>query len=426
MPQSDSEREGFRARAVERFRQVRADTLRLITDLTPEDMTIQSMPDASPVKWHLAHSTWFFETFVLKPNLTGYASKDESFAVLFNSYYQTVGPQWARPLRGQLSRPSVAEVLAYRAHVEAAMDRLFGQAPDDAWPTLSPLIELGLHHEQQHQELLCTDIKHAFSSNPLFPAAMAGRIPPIKAEAAPIAWAPGPEGLVTIGSDAAGFAFDNERPQHQTFLRPYALADRLVTNGEFLAFIEDGGYRTPALWLAEGWDRVNAEAWDRPLNWVRDDDGWHEFTLHGLIALDLARPVVHLSAFEAAAFAAWAGARLPTEAEWEAAARGHFSGEGAWLFTGPIHPRAAPTGAGLKQMAGDVWEWTQSAYSPYPGFRPEAGALGEYNGKFMINQLVLRGGSCATPAGHCRPTYRNFFPAHARWQFSGVRLAKDL
>jgi ergothioneine biosynthesis protein EgtB len=411
-----------------RFAAVRADTRRLIAALGPEDMTLQSMPEASPAKWHLAHTTWFFETFILIPHAPGYCAFNAAFAVLFNSYYQGIGPQWARAQRGQLSRPDVATVLAYREAVEQAVLAQIETAPSALWRTLAPLLELGINHEQQHQELLCTDIKHAFSLNPLLPAAMPGSPHESEHEAPAQTWIEGPEGLQTIGAAGTGFTFDNEHPSHKVYLTRYALASRPVTNAEVLAFIEDGGYRTASLWLAEGWERINTEGWHHPLYWTLTGDGWQEFALGGPMPLDRARPACHLSAFEAAAFATWAGARLPTEAEWEAVASAAWSKTAAnWLFSHPMgHPTAAGPEPGLQQLAGDVWEWTQSAYGPYPGFAPAAGAVGEYNGKFMINQLVLRGGSCLTPAGHCRPSYRNFFPAHARWQMSGIRLAKDL
>ncbi len=418
-----------RAQAAAQFHAVRARTLQLVEGLTAEDMLLQSMPDASPTKWHLAHTAWFFETFVLGPHRRGYRPFNEAFSVLYNSYYQAVGPQWARQQRGLISRPGLDVILAYRGAVDEAVVALIAAASTSLWETIAPVIELGLNHEEQHQELILTDVKHAFSLNPFSPAALAGTGPQLSGKQAYAqTWIDGPAGLIDIGALDQDFAFDNERPRHSVHLRPYALAGRPVSNAEYLSFIEDGGYATPSLWLAEGWDRIQSEGWSAPLYWRLSDHGWTEFTLYGLAPLDLARAATHLSAFEAAAFAAWAGARLPTEAEWEAAAMAQPEGGGAAdQSRDPLsaHPPAM-SNPELAHWHDAAWQWTQSAYSPYPGFFPAAGALGEYNGKFMINQLVLRGGSCATPPGHARGTYRNFFPAHARWQFSGLRLAKDL
>jgi ergothioneine biosynthesis protein EgtB len=398
------------------YAKVRAQSLALAAPLTAEDQQVQSMADVSPTKWHLAHTTWFFETFLLIPHLAGYKPFDPAFGFLFNSYYETVGARQPRPERGLLSRPSLVDVHAYRAHVDAGMARLVeaGAAPAD-------LLILGLHHEQQHQELILMDIKHVFSVNPLKPA----YVPPPKAQGAAgraPAWLDFDGGLVEIGFDGSGFAFDNEGPRHRVWLEPFRISDSLVTAGEWLAFIEDGGYARPDLWLSDGWHAVQQNGWEAPLYWRRDEaKGWRVFTLHGERALDPDAPVCHVSAYEADAFARWAGKRLPTEAEWEVAAASAPSGPTP-LALHPPHANPAP---GLRQLSGAVWQWTASAYSPYPGFRPAEGAVGEYNGKFMSGQMVLRGGASVTPVGHTRPTYRNFFPPAARWCFGGLRLADD-
>lgn len=408
-----------------RYRAVRGFSEALCQPLTTEDYVIQTMPDVSPTKWHLAHTSWFFETFVLATAVPGYRTFHPRFNYLFNSYYNAVGERHCRPNRGLLSRPTVAEVYEYRAHVDAAMGEFLagGDVPGD----LRPVVELGLHHEQQHQELLLTDIKHVFATNPLQPTyreadAAAPADPPA------LAWHARPGGTVEIGFAGDGFAFDNESPRHTTYVQPFALASRLVTNGEFRAFVADGGYRRPELWLSEGWNTVKAHGWDAPLYWdpAPGGDGWWYMTLNGYRPVDDHAPVCHVSFFEADAFARWAGARLPTEAEWETVAR-DAPVEGNFVESGRFHPVAAgaATDGAPVQMYGDVWAWTASPYVAYPGYRPAAGALGEYNGKFMCNQWVLRGGSCATPADHVRPTYRNFFPADARWQFTGLRLAQD-
>lgn len=417
---------GARADALCRWRHVRRRSAELAAPLTPEDQGIQSMPDASPTKWHLGHTTWFFETLLLVPHAPGYRPFDTRFPLLFNSYYEALGPRHPRPQRGVLSRPAAGEVAAWRQRVDGAVADLIATAAAATWAAVAPLLDLGLAHEEQHQELLLTDIKHALSLNPLAPA-YDPALPVPEGTAPPLEWITHPGGLVEIGHAAgAGFAYDNEAPRHRCWLEPFRLASRAVTCGEFLAFIDDGGYARPEFWHADGWDAVRLQGWEAPLYWHRrPGGGWATFTLAGPRPVAEAEPVTHLSFYEAAAYAAWAGARLPTEAEWEAVAAGcpvtgTFATPGA-----PLHP--APAGGGRPaQMFGDVWEWTSSAYAPYPGFHPFAGVAAEYNGKFMVNQMVLRGGSCATPAGHVRASYRNFFPPSARWQFSGVRLAEDV
>jgi len=405
-----------------RYGGVRAQSEALAAPLSPEDCGLQSMPDASPVKWHLAHTTWYFETFVLEPGLPGYRCFHPDFRMLFNSYYNSVGTQHARPERGLLSRPDLDEVRAYRAHVDRAM--LAGLAAGDFDGATLEVLELGTHHEQQHQELILTDLLHGFSRNPLEPVYAGGDGPAAQSPATPALEFEAFEGGVhEIGHDGAGFAFDNEGPRHRVHLEPFALASRPVSNREFQEFIEDGGYRDPAHWLSDGWEQVQREGWQAPLYWERGDGGFTAFGLHGRRPLTPDAPACHLSLYEADAYARWAGARLPTEAEWECAARTRPI-EGNTLESGALAPRAAE-GAGLTQLFGDVWEWTASAYTAYPGFRPPLGALGEYNGKFMSGQMVLRGGSCATPLDHLRASYRNFFPPAARWQFSGLRLARD-
>ena len=402
------------------FDAVRAQSLALVAPLSAEDACVQSMPDASPAKWHLAHVTWFFETFVLEATEAAFEPFHPAFRELFNSYYNAIGKQYSRPDRGLLTRPSLSEVLAYRAAVDermrAAIDRADGA-------TLST-IELGLHHEQQHQELLLMDIKHLLSMNPLAPAYRA-IARPSPAATTRRGWHEFPGGLVDAGADCTRFHFDNETPRHRLFLTSYALATRPVTNGDYLDFMLDGGYDSPALWLADGWSLVQAQGWRAPAYWRERDGAWFEFTLGGLEALDRDAPVCHVSHYEADAFAQWAGARLPTEFEWEAAA-GDFEVDGNFADSGLLHPRANARRGTLAQVFGDVWEWTRSAYLPYPGFRPAGGAIGEYNGKFMSNQMVLKGGCCATPPGHVRASYRNFFYPHQRWAFSGIRLARDL
>ena len=408
-----------------KFGRVRRFTERLCEPLETEDYLVQTVVEASPPRWHLAHVSWFFETFLLRPFLPGYRVFHERFEYLFNSYYEQTGSGfWPRPERGLLSRPTVAEVYDYRRHVDAGIADLIARCTRGDWPAVAARLEIGLNHEQQHQELLVTDIKRNFAHNPLRPAYLADLPAAPFAAATPVEYVPFDGGLVEIGAGLDEFAWDNERPRHRVFLAPFALADRPVCNGEFLSFMEDGGYRNPALWLSDGWGAVQSQGWCSPLYWEQASDGWEVMTLAGMRPLNPAEPVCHLSYYEADAFAAWAGRRLPTEAEWEHAAaalpvQGHFADDG-WL-----HPRpASGAGSRLQQMFGDVWEWTGSAYLPYPGYRPPAGALGEYNGKFMCNQMVLRGGSCASSQDHIRASYRNFFYPHERWQFQGLRLAE--
>ena len=401
---------------------VRLQTESLCTPLATEDYVIQSMPEASPVKWHLAHTSWFFETFVLQPRLTGYRQYHPQFGTLFNSYYETIGPRWPRPERGLLSRPTVTEVFRYRAYVDEHMAQIFQQ--DD--PTVRATVALGLNHEQQHQELILTDIKHAWACNPLHPVYREAVT--VRGDPPRLAWVSFPECLAWIGHDGGGFAFDNESPRHRVFLNAFEMASRLVTNAEYLAFIAEDGYARPELWLSDGWAACQAQGWSAPLYWRKEAGEWTIVTLAGLRPLDGAEPVCHLSYYEADAFARWAGARLPTEAEWEVAA-GSVEKGGHFLESGHFHPAAAPAGTDRGrpcQLYGDVWQWTASAHSGYPGYRSPAGPLGEYNGKFLCNQLVLRGASCVTPRSHARRSYRNFFPPDARWQFSGIRLARDL
>jgi ergothioneine biosynthesis protein EgtB len=413
-----------------RFESVRHDSEALAVNLTAEDQSIQSMPDVSPTKWHLAHTTWFFETFILQRFDPDYRVFDAAFAYLFNSYYEAAGPRHPRPERGLLSRPTVDVVGAYRDHVSVAIARFIEQAAERVWQAAAPLVELGLHHEQQHQELILMDIKHIFSINPLLPSYQAPQ-PQIAAPAVPQGWVDFAGGLVQIGHGGEGFAFDNETPRHKVWLEPFRLATRPVTCGEYLDFIEAGGYRRAEFWLSDGWATVRAAGWEAPLYWQRQDGVWWIFTLSGLRRLNPAEPVCHVSYFEADAYAKWAGHRLPTEAEWEFAAEG-IPVAGNFADRGHFHPCTDPSGisepgaaARPRQMFGDVWEWTASPYIAYPRFRPAAGAIGEYNGKFMCSQMVLRGGGAVTPAGHVRATYRNFFPPSARWAFAGLRLAED-
>ena len=406
-----------------RYTRIREASLSICKPLEVEDYVVQSMPDASPAKWHLAHTSWFFEQFLLRPLLPHYPAFQAGFEFLFNSYYQAVGPMHQRPERGLLTRPTVKEVFAYRRHVDEHMLKLLDlRGEDDA--QVKSLVKLGVNHEQQHQELMLTDIKHLFSRNPLLPA-YSTKPPPVSEArlSGPLRFHEFEGGVREIGATGKHFCFDNETPRHRTLVEPYALADRLVTNGEYLEFVRDGGYRRAELWLSDGWSTVNQETWARPFYWAPSLDA--EFTLRGLQPLDEHAPVCHLSYYEADAYARWAKARLPTEAEWELAAES-LPVRGNLLRTEALRPLPAGDQPGMKQMFGDVWEWTASPYVAYPGYRPVMGALGEYNGKFMCNQLVLRGGSCVTPADHVRATYRNFFYPQARWQFMGVRLARDL
>jgi ergothioneine biosynthesis protein EgtB len=396
----------------------------MIAPLSDADATVQSMPDASPAKWHLAHTTWFFECFVLVPFLPGYRIFDDHFNFLFNSYYETVGARHPRPRRGLLTRPTLETILAYRQHVEAGIEKLLRE---NASARVTELVELGCHHEQQHQELLLTDILHLFAQNPLQPAYKSPGPLLFEPQAvrAPV-YLPFDGGLVEIGHEGGGFAFDCEGPRHRVFIEPYRLAERAVTNREWIQFIADGGYRNPLLWLSEGWAALRDQGWTMPLYWEQRDNAYWTMTLRGAQPVDLDAPVSHVSYFEADAFATWSQRRLPTEMEWENATRG-VPLTGNFADSGYLRPR--PAGAaveGPRQMFGDVWEWTRSAFLPYPRFRPAAGAVGEYNGKFMSGQFVLRGGSCVTPSGHMRRSYRNFFPPATRWQFAGVRLARDV
>ena len=404
-----------------RYAGIRAQSVHLAKPLSEEDCCVQSMPDASPVKWHLAHTTWFFETFVLDSHEEPFAPFQPAFRMLFNSYYNGVGEKHPRPQRGLLTRPALHEVLLYRANVNGRMEKLLARLGDDQ--PLRTLVDLGLHHEQQHQELMLTDVKHLLSLNPLKPAY---REQEAVASPAPGAseWLAFEGGLVELGHGGDGFCFDNEAPRHKQYLNPYCLGSRLVTNGEYLDFIADGGYRDPRLWLSEGWDWVQANRITQPIYWERNDERWSEFTLGGMQPLEAVAPAVHVSYFEADAFARWAGARLPSEAQWEHAACVREAADEPDRHE-RLHPRPATNAAGLQQMFGEAWQWTQTSYAPYPGYRWPEGAVGEYNGKFMVNQYVLRGSSCLTPGGHSRTTYRNFFPATARWQASGIRLAKD-
>jgi ergothioneine biosynthesis protein EgtB len=414
----------------DRYAEIRSHTERLAAPLSPEDQTVQSMPDVSPTKWHRAHVTWFFETFVLADHEQGFAPFQEKYWFLFNSYYEAVGPRFSRPQRGLISRPGAHDVGVYRGNVDERMRDLIASLDGGTLDKVTPTIELGFHHEQQHQELLLMDIKHVLSLNPLRPAYVDRPGVPDGAAADALGWVDVEGGLVEIGHDGAGFSFDNELPRHQVWLESYRLADRLVTNGEWAEFMADGGYRRHELWLSDGWARVNAEDWRAPLYWAEVDGVWFEHTLHGTWPVDPSLPVTHVSHYEADAFATWAGKRLPSEAEWEHAVRQDGQGDdvsGNLTNTETFHPTAAPppgAGAGqIRQAYGDCWEWTGSAYLPYPGFHPAAGAIGEYNGKFMSNQMVLRGGCALTPSGHARASYRNFFPPGSRWAMSGVRLA---
>jgi ergothioneine biosynthesis protein EgtB len=409
------------------YEQVRNATLALVAPLAPEDCVVQTMPDVSPTKWHLAHTSWFFERFVLESALArSYRPFDSRYEFLFNSYYNAIGPQYPRHQRGHVSRPTLREVVEYRRHVDRSMRQLLEEAPADLVESHAFAIELGLNHEEQHQELILTDIKHVLCTNPLRPAYAA--TPAVAGTETALEWLPFDGGLIELGKDGAGFSFDNERPRHKVHLENFEIASRLVTAGEYLAFIRDGGYRRPELWLSDGWSACQREQWFAPLYWVSTGDDFTMLTLSGARPLALFEPVCHVSYYEADAFARWAGARLLTEAEWErAAASAPVTGN--FVESGFLHPmpsaRVAGAAPAAAQLFGDVWEWTASPYLPYPGYQPFDGAFGEYNGKFMCNQLVLRGGSCATPGRHISASYRNFFPPDARWQFSGIRLARS-
>ncbi|MBK5963015.1 hypothetical protein CCR95_02630 [Thiocystis minor] len=428
---SDDHRDAERAHRLRDFQRIRAFSEQLCEPLVIEDYGLQTVVEASPPKWHLAHVSWFYETFLLRPLLPGYRVFHPRFEYLFNSYYEQTGSGfWPRHERGLLSRPTVSEVYDYRQHVDAAMARLIAECPSTDWLTAEPRLRIGLNHEQQHQELLITDIKRHFAHNPLRPAYRADLPQSPLRDPDPLRWLSCDGGLAEIGAPSRagseGFAYDNEHPRHRVFLEPFALADRPVTNGEFLEFMTDGGYEQTALWLSDGWATVRQHGWRSPLYWEQQDGAWHLMTLSGMRPLNPAEPVCHVSYYEADAFATWAGKRLPTESEWERVAVDQPL-SGNFVDAGWLHPRpAAPAeGDGPRQLFGDVWEWTGSAYLPYPGYRAAPGALGEYNGKFMCNQMVLRGGSCATSADHVRATYRNFFYPQERWQFKGFRLAES-
>lgn len=407
------------------YQRVRDWTVKLCQPLQIEDYVIQTMADVSPTKWHLAHTTWFFETFILKALFPSYAVFHPQYNYLFNSYYNAIGVRHCRPKRGQISRPTVDEVYEYRAYVDDHLELLFEHLDENQMAKAAPLLMLGIHHEQQHQELILTDIKHVFSCNPLHPV-YAERVPDTQKNTLPMQWIDFKEGLYSIGHSGGSFGFDNESPVHPVFLQPFKISSRLVTNQEYLDFINDGGYQRPELWLSDGWDTVLQQGWVAPLYWEKQDDQWFYMTLNGFLPLEPSSPVCHVSFYEASAYACWNGHRLLREEEWEVAARQQPI-EGNFVENNLFHPAGISPylHKEIYQIFGDVWEWTSSAYAGYPGYHPTAGALGEYNGKFMCNQMVLRGGSCATPISHIRPTYRNFFPPSARWQFSGIRLGDE-
>ena len=414
-------------RLIEQFSQVRDFSTRLCRSLEPEDYVVQSMPDVSPTKWHLAHTSWFFEAFVVKVWMQRYRSEVPQYAYLFNSYYNAAGDMHRRDLRGLISRPTVAETYRFRESIDRCVIKLIEDADDALLTELEPVLTLGVHHEQQHQELLVTDIKHVFSENPLYPVFQLNATAPETGKIAPQHFVDFDEATVMIGHAGAGFSYDNEGPRHRALVPTFSLSNRLITNGEYLAFMEAGGYTRPEFWLSLGWTTVNEQRWKAPLYWVQRDDAWWNFTLSGFRPVNESEPVTHVSYFEADAYANWDGARLPTEFEWEHAASG-VPIEGNFVDAQRFHPAPAVSANSenaLLQMFGDTWEWTRSAYLPYPGYRAVPGALGEYNGKFMCIQMVLRGGSCATSRSHIRPTYRNFFQPEKRWQFTGIRLARD-
>jgi ergothioneine biosynthesis protein EgtB len=418
------------SRLIEQFRRVRDFSAHLCRNLEPEDYVVQSMPDVSPTKWHLAHTSWFFETFVVKVWMPRYRSEVPQYAYLFNSYYNAAGDMHRRDLRGLISRPTVAETYRFRQSIDQCVIQLIEEADEELLAEIEPVLTLGLHHEQQHQELLVTDIKHVFSQNPLYPAFQPSSVEPGSGQVAPQQFVQFDEATVWIGHQGEGFSYDNEGPRHRALVPAFSLSNRLITNGEYLAFMEAGGYSRPEFWLSLGWTTVNESAsggWQAPLYWTQRDGAWWNFTLSGFRPVNESEPVTHVSYFEADAYANWDGARLPTEFEWEHAASG-LPIEGNFVDAQRFHPAPLTGESGgdaLHQMFGEVWQWTRSAYLPYPGYRAVPGALGEYNGKFMCNQMVLRGGSCATSRSHVRPTYRNFFQPEKRWQFTGIRLARD-
>ncbi|HXX42683.1 MAG TPA: ergothioneine biosynthesis protein EgtB [Chthoniobacterales bacterium] len=417
-----------REQLLARFHEVRDFTDGLCQNLAPEDCVVQSMPDVSPTKWHLAHTTWFFETFILKKWIPGYRPVVPEYAYLFNSYYNAAGDMHRRDLRGLISRPTVEETKKYRAAIDSDIDDLLSGADDKTLTELESLITLGIHHEQQHQELLVTDIKHVFAQNPLHPIFRKGKLENEKIGTAPLNFVSFDEGIFEIGHHGDGFSYDNEGPRHRALVLPFSMANRLITNGEYFEFIEDNGYARPEFWLSLGWTTINEQRWQAPLYWEKREGKWWNFTLSGFRPVNESEPVTHVSYFEADAFANWKGARLPTEFEWESAAA-KIEIDGNFVESERFHPQtlaAFEKNRRLRQMFGDVWEWMRSSYSPYPGYRAEPGALGEYNGKFMCNQYVLRGGSCATSRTHIRKSYRNFFQPDKRWQFTGIRLARDL
>ena len=420
----------------EKYREVRKHSTDFCDPLCTEDLVIQSMADVSPTKWHLAHTSWFFETFVLEKAITSYKSPDPNFAYLFNSYYVQAGERHCRPKRGLISRPTLEQTFKYREHVDLHMLDFMENATLEQVELFAPIVEIGLHHEQQHQELMVTDIKHVFSENPMKPAYSNELNTPPSSSPCETEWVNFPDGVYWIGADGEDFTYDNEQPRHRVFTNNFSMADRLVTNGEYIEFIEDGAYKRPELWLSEGWGVVESNGWEAPLYWEKTDGNWHYYTLSGLREVNPNEPVCHVSLYEAEAYSSWAGARLPTEAEWEVASDG-LEIEGNFVENNHLHPiplspepkipkpiSPGPNGNPLRQMYGDLWEWTRSAYLPYPGFKASSGALGEYNGKFMSSQMVLKGGSCATSITHIRNTYRNFFYPDSRWQFMGIRLAK--
>jgi ergothioneine biosynthesis protein EgtB len=422
---TENNRDTERSVMIRKYRQVRNFSSELCRPLLTEDYVIQSMPDVSPTKWHLAHTSWFFEAFVLSKAFPDYVSLHPQYNFLFNSYYVLVGERWTRSRRGMLSRPTVDEVYKYRDYVDEKMLEFLEHSGEDIYQKFAPIVEIGIHHEQQHQELILTDIKHVFSINPLNPVYLE-REQKLIPDIPDLSWVPFDGGIFEIGFEGKGFSYDNEGPRHKEYIEPFKLSSRLITNKEYLEFIEDKGYQRAELWLSDGYAAAENEKWNTPLYWKKENGEWHVFTLNGKQIINPNEPVCHVSFYEADAYARWAGSRLPSEAEWEIAAD-NITVNGNFVENKNFHPVPPGTPDGkLQQMYGDVWEWTRSSYSPYPGYKTLPGALGEYNGKFMSSQMVLRGGSCATSASHIRKTYRNFFPPNARWQFMGIRLAKDV